>query len=79
MLIGRIHIEQENTALFHKETGVGDGLVQIRDMIESVKGRHCPPDGTVEVELEQILPQQKQPAGKTELLSLVPDDAEHLL
>ena len=79
VLIGRVHIEQEHTAFFHKETGVGDGFVQVRDVVEGVEGGHRTPDGAVEVELEQVLPQKKQAAGKAQLLSLVPDDAEHLL
>ena len=48
-------------------------------MIERIKGGDRTPDGAVEVELEQVLPQKKQAAGKAQLLSLVPDDAEHLL
>ena len=79
VLIGRVHIEQEHAALFHKEAGVGDGFVQVRDVVEGVEGGHRTPDGAVEVELEQVLPQKKQAAGKAQLLRLVPDDAEHLL
>ena len=29
VLIGRVHIEQEHAALFHKETGVGDGFEKV--------------------------------------------------
>ena len=79
VLVGRVHIKEEHAAFFHKEACVGNGCVQIRDVVEGVKGGHCAPDGTVQVQLEQVLPEQQQPAGKAQLFGLVPHNAEHFL
>ena len=60
VLIGRVHVKEEHAALLHEKARVGNGRVQVRDVVEGVKGGHCRPDGAVEVELEQILPQKQQ-------------------
>ena len=46
---------------------VGNGGIQVRDVVEGIEGRHRAPDGAVEVELEQILLQKQQLAGKAQL------------
>ena len=79
VLIGGVHIKQEHAALFHKKACVGNGGIQIRDVVEGIKGRYRCPDGAVEIQLEQILPEQQQAAGKPQLLGLIPHHAEHLL
>ena len=48
-------------------------------MVEGIKGGYRRPDGTVEIQLEQVLPQQQQPTGKPQLLGFIPYHAEHLL
>ena len=48
-------------------------------MVEGIKGRYRRADGTVEIQLEQVLPQQQQSTGKPQLLGLIPHHAEHLL
>ena len=48
-------------------------------MVERVKSGHRTSDGTVEVELEQVLLQEQKLARKAQLFGLVPNDAEHLL
>ena len=79
VLVRGVHIKKEDAALFHKEPGVGNGRVEVRDMVEGIEGGHSTPDGAVEVELEQVLLQQQQPARKAQLFGFVPHDAEHLL
>ena len=79
MLIGGVHIKQEHAAFFHKKTRIGNGGIQIRDVVEGVKGGYRCPDGAVEIQLEQVLPQQQQPTGKPQLLGFIPHHAEHLL
>ena len=78
VLIGGVHIKQEHAALFHKKARIGNGGIQIRDVVEGIKGRYRCPDGAVKIQLEQILPEQQQTAGKPQLLSLIPHHAEHL-
>ena len=63
VLVGRVHIEQEHPALLHEKARVGNGGVEVRDVVEGVKGGHRAPDGAVQIQLEQILPEQQQPAG----------------
>ena len=46
---------------------------------EGVKGGHRAPDGAVQIQLEQALPEQQQPAGKAQLFGLIAHNAEHLL
>ena len=79
VLVRGVHIKKEDATLFHKEPGVGNGRVEVRDMVEGIEGGHSTPDGAVEVELEQVLLQQQQPARKAQLFGFVPHDAEHLL
>ena len=38
VLIGGVHVKEEHAALLHKEACVGNGRVQIRDVVEGVKG-----------------------------------------
>ena len=57
----------------------GNGGIQIRDVVEGIKGGYRRPDGAVKIQLEQILPEQQQTAGKSQLLGLIPHHAEHLL
>ena len=40
---------------------------------------HRAPDGAVQIQLEQVLPEQQQPAGKAQLFGLIAHNAEHLL
>ena len=47
-------------------------------MVEGIKGGHRAPDGAVQIQFEQILPEQQQFAGKPQLLGFVPHHAEHL-
>ena len=79
VLIGGVHIKQEHPALFHEKARVGNGGIQIRDVVEGIKGRYRRPDGAVKIQLEQVLPQQQQSTGKSQLLGLIPHHAEHLL
>ena len=51
VLVGGIHVKQEHAALFHKEPGIRNGRIQIRDVVEGIKGRYRRPDGAVEVQL----------------------------
>ena len=79
MLVGGVHIKEEDAAFLHKEASVGNGRVEVRDVIERIKGGDRSPDGAVQVQLEQVLPQEQQLAGQTQLFRLIPDNAEHLL
>ena len=54
MLIGGVHIKQEHAAFFHKKTRIGNGGIQIRDVVEGIKGRYRRPDGTIEIQLEHV-------------------------
>ena len=78
VLVGRVHIEQEHPALLHEKARVGNGGIQVRDVVEGIKGRYRRANGTVEIQLEQVLPQQQQPTGKPQLLGFIPHHAEHL-
>lgn len=79
MLVRGVHIKEEHAALFHEKSRVGNGGIQVRDVVEGIEGRHRTPDGAVEVKLEQILLQKQQLAGKAQLFRLIPHNTEHLL
>ena len=79
VLVGGVHIKEEDAARFHEKARIRNGGIEVRDVVERVKSGHRTPDGAVEVELEQVLLQEQELARKAQLFGLVPNDAEHLL
>ena len=82
MLVGRVQVKDEHTALFHEKGRLGHRLLEAgrgTDVVVGVEGGHSAPDGAEQVQVQDVLPEQKQPLGDAQLVRLFPQNGQHLL
>ena len=77
VLVGRIQIKQEHAVLFHEKSCFFDGLLKIlprANVIIGIKGGDRCTNGAIQIQMQNILPQQKQPFRNLQLVSFFPQD-----